>query len=237
METLLASGAGPQSAAQAAFFMTRPERSVGIALRKVPAVQGARVLAQAVDILHDVDLAAHGPRAGPEHPESRPVTHGVGRTRLLDGRRHHHLAAGRRLELALGPDPARGPRCTAASRGTVSQHDEIKVTVTVQMNVVQGRGYRLDLTGAEYPAAGVEIPVLGVDGAIRRAIEVVRPDLLPRRRLAGEELDAAEQPRTTKALSPAASHRNGREAPVRSPAPSAGRLPTVPINHRHVRQI
>jgi hypothetical protein len=40
MKTLLASDAGLQSAAQAAFFMTWAERPVGIALRKVPAVQG-----------------------------------------------------------------------------------------------------------------------------------------------------------------------------------------------------
>ncbi len=48
-----------------------------------------------------------------------------------------------------------------------------------------------------------------------------------------------EQPRmakTASVLSPAASRRNRCEPPVRSPAPSAGRLPG-PINRRHVGQI
>ena len=45
-----------------------------------------------------------------------------------------------------------------------------------------------------------------------------------------DELDAAEQPRlasTINTLNPAASRRNCCEAPVRSPAPSARRLPSA----------
>ena len=40
VETLLAAGAGPGSAAQPVVFMTRPEGPVGITLRQVPAMQG-----------------------------------------------------------------------------------------------------------------------------------------------------------------------------------------------------
>ncbi len=185
VEALPAPGAVPQPAAQAALLVARPGRPVGIALGEVPAVQGARGLAQSVDVLHDVDLAGRRPPGRRQHPESRPVTQRIGRAGLLDRGRHHHLAAGRRPEQAPGLDPGRGPSRVAASGGAVAQHDDVEIAVTIQVDVVPGRGHRLDLAGAEDAPAGVEFPVAGVDAAVRRAVEVVGPDLLPRRSLGG----------------------------------------------------
>ena len=88
-------------------------------------------------------VLGHGP--GRQHPEPRPVAHRAGRAGLLDRRRHHHLAAGRRREYAPGPDPGRRPGRVGASGGAVSQHDELEVAVTIEVGVEPGRGHRLDL--------------------------------------------------------------------------------------------
>ena len=119
VEILLASGAGLQTAPQAGTFMAGTHSSVGITLGQVPAMKGARLPAEAVDVLQDVDLAGPGPAIWSEHPEPRPVPQRVGRSGLLDRRGDHHLPAGRRSEQALGLEPGRGPRGTAAASGTV----------------------------------------------------------------------------------------------------------------------
>src|SRR5690242_19127704 len=159
--------------------MTWAERAIGIVLVQVPAVQGARSLAQAVHVLHDVDLAGGRPPARGQHPEPRPVAHRAGRAGLLDRRRYHHLTAGRRREGAPGPDPGRRPGRVGGPGGTVAEHDQLEAAVAVELGVVLRRGHRLDLAGTEDPPAGVEVPDMAVDWAVGWAVEIVRPDLFP----------------------------------------------------------
>jgi hypothetical protein len=69
VESLQASGTGPQPAAHAVPLVAAPGCPVGIALRQVPAVQGARGLAEAAGVFHDVDLAVMRPSARSQYPE------------------------------------------------------------------------------------------------------------------------------------------------------------------------
>src|ERR1022692_3738012 len=181
VETPLAAGACPRPASQAVGFMAGSEGAVVIALREIPAVQGAGVLVEAVDVFHDVDFPIHRPGLRPQHPEAWPVTQLVRRVRLPDGGRHHHLAAGGcGKPAAFGLHPGRGPRVVPATARAVAKNDEIEMAAAIEVNVVPRRGHRLDLAGAENAPAGVVLPVPGIDAAVRGTVEGIGPDLFPR---------------------------------------------------------
>ncbi len=156
-----------------------------------PAVHGGPGLVDAVDVLHDVELADARPvlvvaavgRA--QHPEGGPVAggRGAGDVGHLDARLDAQLAAGRGLEVgAVGLDAARGPVA-----GRVAQRRDLQVAASVEGDVAGAAGHPLDLAGAPVGGAagvggpGVVEPVGGVDAGAGRAVEVVGEDLCPAR--------------------------------------------------------
>lgn len=140
------------------------------------------MLAQRVDVLHDVELADARPvgradRAGrtAHRPERGPIAQSAGRVGLEDGRAHLELSAGRGGEVgALGLDASGGPVA-----GPVAESLDDQVALAVLVDVVGGVGGRLDLArspvGGTSGVTGTQVvqPVGPVQRAAGRAVEVV----------------------------------------------------------------
>ncbi len=159
------------------------------AARAGATVHRGPLVVDALDVLHDVDLADARPVPPvaavlvAEHPERGPVAlgRGAGDVRHLDPGLDLQLAAHGRLEvLPVGLDTARGP-----VPGGVPDGGDLQVPGAVQRHVGGAGGHRLDLAGAEaagppgVAGAGGVAPVGGVDAAAGRAVEVVAEDLGP----------------------------------------------------------
>ena len=121
-------------------------------LAPFPAVQDVVGPVEALDVLHDVDLADAGPRppvgavGAPEHPERGPVAPGLQArdVRHLEPALHVHHAVGRRLEVSPhGFDPRRRP-----GPGRVALRGDVQVAVA-DVDVAGIVGHCLDLAGTE----------------------------------------------------------------------------------------
>src|SRR5439155_5605070 len=144
-------------------------------------VEGGPLPVDAVDVLHDVDLADAGPvpQVAPvrraEHPERRPVP-GRGRpgdVRHLDARLDVQLAAGGWLEVvAVGLDAAGRP-------AAVVHRPDAQVPLAAEGHVRRAGRHGLDLVGTEVGGAarvadaGGVPPVAGVDAAGPRALDTL----------------------------------------------------------------
>ena len=159
------------------------------------AVQGAEDGVEALDVLHDVDLADARPvlvvprygRARASRTRASSRRGRAGDVRQLEPGLDAQLAAGRAAEVgAVGLDAARGPVA-----GGVAQRGDARLPLPSQRDVVGAVRHRLDLAGA--PVGGrrrdSRCPMaycqLAVDAGAGGAVEVVDEDLRPAGRRGG----------------------------------------------------